>query len=292
MKNNCIPLIMVHTGNQPYLKRVIKLAESYGNKVILLGDKSNRKFCKEWCDCSELVSDKLLEFRKKYIHMSTLPIEFERFCFERHFLILEYVRRHKICSFVRIDSDLLIYRKVTQEEFSNCECSGWWDEKCDSALQHFSFYTKRKMEEFVDFCIYCYSESRMIEQLENRWKGFLKEKKMGGNTDMLIQCYWFQTFNGWRNDYGDESVLFLGEGEGIDERFGAQLISFVGSIPYFNGRQLSLIHAGGGSKVYIKPLAKKKANASLYKFALYEARILQKMHELKCKILKNNGTHQ
>src|SRR4029079_8061676 len=53
-------------------------------------------------------------FRDVYVHASTNPLEFERFCFERWFLIDALVRDEGWTRFVHADSDLMFYSDIAQ----------------------------------------------------------------------------------------------------------------------------------------------------------------------------------
>jgi hypothetical protein len=51
-------------------------------------------------------------FRDVYVHASTNPVEFERFCFERWFLLDALVKEQGWTRFVHADSDLMFYAEI------------------------------------------------------------------------------------------------------------------------------------------------------------------------------------
>lgn len=282
-----LPLIIVHKGKQPYLKKVIHLAESYGNRVILLGDESNKTFCHEWYNCNEYSSEKLAEFNSKYIHMSTLTEEFERFCFERHFYILDFVQKKDINAFVEMDSDVLLYRHFVQDDYMNCTWSGTWNGKGESVSPHFSFFTKKKLADFVDFCLELY-EQPLLEKLEKRWIYFLDNKLAGGNCDMTALYFWMQMNQDGKNDFSDEHYINLGDGNEKEKDNKLKIVRpyFRRGIPYVGLEQIYLIHACGWTKVFIAPLSKKRNIYLAYWSVIFKARILTKLHLIKCKLLR------
>lgn len=122
-------IILIHKWRQEYVKYSLQQLLQYTSvdNIILLTDdvESSRKFYN-----IPIIFDSIdryftiaKEFEKYYIHRSKNTFEFELFCFQRWFILLEYVKAHNISRFLHIDSDVLIVdnlEKITKnsEDFN------------------------------------------------------------------------------------------------------------------------------------------------------------------------------
>lgn len=109
----------VHRGNPFYLKySLAQSGERFPDaRLVLLGDASNRPlavlaehhFLADYLNGAE-------DFESRYIHMSPNSRAFELFCFQRWFVIAEFVMRHRVTGPVLyLDSDVLVYEDVFLE---------------------------------------------------------------------------------------------------------------------------------------------------------------------------------
>ena len=188
---------MVHMGNQQYARYVTeKAAES--NTVYVIGDKSNQELDRitnvEWCDAESLISEQLQHFREIYVHMSSNDYDYERICFERHFLVYNLAQKLHISQLAMIDSDLLIYGRVNdllagiQEDFDAALC---WNDKQGpmawSASPHFSVWTIEALEDFISYTNSLYSDP---EKLKEKWTWHQENHMPGGICDMTALFLW------------------------------------------------------------------------------------------------------
>ena len=104
------PIIFIHKGLSSYLwcslwQCHLRNPEA---EIVLIGDRDpNLKYV-----TFEPISrhaHAASEFRRAYIHASTNGLEFERFCFERWFLLNSLVQQREWKRFVHADSDLMFY---------------------------------------------------------------------------------------------------------------------------------------------------------------------------------------
>jgi hypothetical protein len=110
-----IPVILIHKGYQDYLGCAINQALK-NNPVHLIGDASppiihdSFKFSNlnEYClECDE--------FRSHYEHLNTTPVEFEIFCYQRWFILKNFMLRNNLDKIFYIDSDVLLFANMTTE---------------------------------------------------------------------------------------------------------------------------------------------------------------------------------
>lgn len=182
-ENVDIPIIIVHKGNHFYLKKVIKQIRLFNknNPIYLLGDKYNKKTK----DVNHyFISDYFLsakEFEKKYIHMSSNLYGYELFCFQRWFIINEFVNEKKLHNFLCLDSDVLIYCNISEFfseylKYDHTTCSGW--------VPCFSLFSSISIHKFCNYITELYTKPEYISRLKQRYNNEFYRKKPGGNSDM------------------------------------------------------------------------------------------------------------
>lgn len=186
------PLVFIHTGQQRYLKKVIKLAEKYQNKVYLVGDKSNRKYCSNWVDSNELEINKYFEFEKIYRHMSTNRIEFETGCIKRYYLLYAFMNKMNIDSCFMMDSDVCVYSNLENLDFEEYDVAcGVVDNGIPNtwcASPHSSFWKKEALKNYL---IYLYELYRNKDcRLEKIWGYHQRNNLSGGISDMVLLRLW------------------------------------------------------------------------------------------------------
>ena len=280
-----IPVIVVHKGCQEYLRTCINYATDHGHRVVLIGDQSNVQLAGDkavWVDHSELESDKQKEFVSLYKHMSTNPYGYEKFCFERHFLAYEYVKKMGIDQFFIMDSDVLLgstgkngeqlLDKVLSSDVALC----WSENQSNmswSASPHFSFWRAESLQSFIGYLIDVYKNNDEKLQKKNEWH--IKNKVDGGICDMTLLYLWINdsekkaiNFCSKDNtDLGVENILRRKEEERYIINDGLEKICFIDGIPCFqrsDNREFIpafVIHAQGDCKRYMGMLSKGKYSA-------------------------------
>lgn len=188
-----IPIIIVHRGNQKYLHYSIDCATKSGNRVILLGDDSN-KGLGEWYDIKQFSSDKYEEFKKSYVHMSSNPEKFELICFERFFRTLEFAIKYSFDRIIMMDSDICLYDTVddifTDVDFA-CSMPIQKHEWQWIASAHFSYWTVDALKKYIEYLIDMYKEH--LDILEQKWNWHKKTGTPGGICDMTLLYQFCQT---------------------------------------------------------------------------------------------------
>jgi hypothetical protein len=163
-----LPVIFVHRGDSDYLEHSLWQAKQYNDRVILIGDSTNRHFeGVEHFDMEGYLKEAEL-FAKSYVHLSPNPFSYELFCIQRWYVINEFVRRHNIERFFYCDSDVMVYCDMSKE-FSHADC--------DVALPsiegysgHNSFWSKNALNQFCHFVSLFYEKKENLHLWEERYR--------------------------------------------------------------------------------------------------------------------------
>ena len=182
---NTIPIIFVHRSNSIYLKYTLKQARYFNpdTPIYLLGDESNNQYNFVTHINIEDYFDSAREFSKHYVHMSFTPQKFEQFCFERWFIILDFVKKNKIETFLCLDSDVLLFSKSNEIHNKYKNFSFTMRGNGGAGLNYFS--SIEALEEFCEYTTSHYINPQHFHTLELNWAGY-QERKHGGVCDMLL----------------------------------------------------------------------------------------------------------
>lgn len=187
MNDSKVTIIVVHRGNQGYLRDALQCARSAGNEVVLIGDESNSKDC-NWIDFKDCQSEEYLYFSNIYEHMSSNPYKFELICFERYFLTYEYMKKNHLTDCVMMDSDVCLYEKITQETFKEADLAISIPEQKTkysmSASAHFSYWKIEVMKEMLEFLISSYKNK--LPEIYEKWDWHREKGAPGGICDMTL----------------------------------------------------------------------------------------------------------
>lgn len=173
-----VPVIIIHKGNQEYFLKVVVQATKNQNHVIVLEDSLISEYSK-----------KADEFRVLYEHLSTNNPEIELMCFNRWFILREFMVAQGIDRCLHLDSDVMLYANAEQE-FNKFE-------QFEFTLSHGccgsnSFFTLRGLSGFCDFVFKTYSNKNSYdyEKIASHYHIRQKHGLGGGVCDMtLLQNY-------------------------------------------------------------------------------------------------------
>ena len=187
-----LPIVFIHRSNSAYLKYILSQAQASNPRspVILIGDRSN--------DCYDFVVHREIddffqgaaEFEKVYTHFSTQPPSFELICFQRWFILRDFLLANKISRCLYLDSDMMLYTDVTQDS----EKFAHFDFTLAHQINGCIFFLNRveALEEFCQFLMDVYNKKdrylydRMVAHYAVRRRHGLK----GGVCDMTaFQMY-------------------------------------------------------------------------------------------------------
>jgi hypothetical protein len=110
-----IPVILIHKGYSDYLKYTI-LQSIKNNYTYLISDTNpninENNF--QYVNMDEYNST-FNNFKKNYVHLSTNPHDYELFCYQRWFILLEFMKQKQLDVVFYIDSDVLLFVDVNKE---------------------------------------------------------------------------------------------------------------------------------------------------------------------------------
>ncbi|TWU58853.1 hypothetical protein Poly51_16330 [Rubripirellula tenax] len=112
-----MPIIFVHSGWAEHLYIATRQARlsNPDAEIVLIGDRDNRLM--KWPTSHHLVDDYAVgvdRFRSNYVHRSPNPPSFETFCFERWFVVAQWMQTHDVDRAWVCDSDLMIYSNLSE----------------------------------------------------------------------------------------------------------------------------------------------------------------------------------
>jgi hypothetical protein len=184
-----IPIIIVHKGDSFYLSPVLEQIRLFNpeNQIYLITDIAKKKYdFVNYCNIEDYM-DRANEFEKKYIHLSSNTYSYELLCFQRWFIILDFVTRHQIENFLHIDSDVLLYCNVNDvfRKYIGCDFTTCGESGPSSSLFNIVSLTK-----FCDFITSIYDENKK-NRLFDFYQSYVNKKGIGGVCDM-VAFSWYQ----------------------------------------------------------------------------------------------------
>lgn len=164
-----IPVIFVQSGNLDCLKDALIQAKKFNERVILIGDDSNRYHAYdgiEYYPISEYNKSSNY-FSRIYRHMSKVPYEKEFGRFARWFVLEEFTKANNVPIFFYAESDVMLYCDISSEyntNFNGCDlavelhhgfCNGlvsYWNTKTISSFCFFlnQFYEDKLQMDILE----------------------------------------------------------------------------------------------------------------------------------------------
>jgi hypothetical protein len=172
------PIIVVHTGGRSgsyphFLDCALKQAHFSNpeSRIILLGDAGNKR-CPafvEHYDVSGYIRT-AEEFARVYRHLSSNSYDFELFSFQRWFILLEFVKKHRLERFMHIDSDVLVYSDFGKEaDFMHCLEK--YDIGIDGMILPHFFNNISVLDKFCRFAVKSYNDKKFLDRIEEKYRG-------------------------------------------------------------------------------------------------------------------------
>lgn len=182
-----VPVILIHRGNHGHYKKVINQARIYNEKVYAIGDcvPPSNCYIADYYQGAE-------EFNSVYEHLNTNSRPAELICFQRWFILRDFMDTHGIQACLHIDSDVMLYA-VAHHEFQKFS-------QFDFTLSHRccgsnSFFTLHGLKRFCDFLMYFYHDKSSYEYERITAHFHIRQKHglPGGVCDMtLLEYYSYQ----------------------------------------------------------------------------------------------------
>lgn len=185
-----ISILIVHLGNTFYLAPVLRQLRLFNptSRICLISDESTTIYdFVEHYDIN-LYSDGLRRFEDIYKHMSSNPYKYELFCFQRWFVINDFVKAHQIQDFLCLDSDVLFYSNV-DDIFKRY--IGYDFTICNKLGPGCSLFNAHSIKSFCDYMTSMYTSSSCLNKMNNLYKEITEKKQLGGICDMTA-FIWYQ----------------------------------------------------------------------------------------------------
>ncbi|MBN2640714.1 MAG: hypothetical protein JXR78_03590 [Victivallales bacterium] len=184
-----IPIIFIHQGYSSYLEFSLRQARYFcpDSEIILLGDDSN--------DCFDFIThinihdfhESADAFAAVYKHCSTNPYSYELFCFQRWFILEEFIRKSgKYDQVFVCDSDVLLYSdidKLAKRYWQDYELGLiiYSDDKYSIGI---SYCTETVLNRFCEFTTRQYTEDNNFSRIQARWDEIVSSGQPGSYCDM------------------------------------------------------------------------------------------------------------
>ncbi len=194
-----IPVVLIHKGaSERYpLETVLRQSRKWGNETILLGDEQ-----------VGLYGNSAAEFAAHYEHMSGNHQAFEQFCFQRWFILHEWMEKNNVPIAFYQDSDVLLYCNVTEEYPLWGRDYAFTLSKGTSPAT--SYFTAPGLSCFLDFVRDVYvNHNALYAELRRIYEEMQTQELPGGICDMTL----FKFFR--------EQVIHVSVGEMSDIKEGA-----------------------------------------------------------------------
>lgn len=195
-----VPVVMVHGSggvcpgvDQSYLPIVLRQAQEYNERVILLGDAANSHLEVEHHHYSDFYGEAQRFFDEEYIQYSTYKVGYDRFCMGFYFILKEFMQAHNFDVISNNDSDVMIYCDMTEEEqklpkdyLLACCIPLYQPPFRWTASTHTSFITLEAIREICDFIHRVYTTPWGLEKIRSKWDFQVEHSLPGGICDMTM----------------------------------------------------------------------------------------------------------
>ncbi len=194
-----IPVIIAHFSGTPnYLKFALESAANFNNKVVLIGDDTNKNFWKNHWDATLVKLDKFQDFQKYYFQMSDYSKNYEMAFWKRMFVLENWMKENDYKNIFLLDSDVMTFANYSAEVYpiltDNCiaalmkpknQENFMWASSC-----HFSYWTLEGLEDFTNFCIEAYSNKSILDKLKTKYQWHNDNDMPGGISEMTLLYLW------------------------------------------------------------------------------------------------------
>jgi hypothetical protein len=256
---NNLPVILIHRGHHSYVQCAINQAVFMNNSVIVISNCT-------YDNCINAPIESLLNtssvFSKFYTPLSTLG-DYELFCFQRWFILYEYMKNNNLREVFYIDSDVLLYTDVSKELDFFRNYIFTLVLKSVGCSSYFSF---EGLTNVCDFMLGLYQNQNSYEfhKIASHFEIRQRFGLSGGVCDMTLLEY----FGRYRCANGVGEMTFIRDGAVYDHNIndkdsfydfdGVKKFTFTDHLPYCHNSfinklvQFKSIHFQGGSKALME----------------------------------------
>lgn len=255
-----IPVIFIHNGSQDYFRMALEQARKHCSEVFSIStDNSYSTLITD-----RVVSQDALEFRSLYQHLSTNSYEIELMCFQRWFVLRDFMVNKGIDLCLYIDSDVLLYVDPGKayEPFAQFDYT-----LAHGTSGHTSYWTLEGLKKLCSFLLDTYRNkaSYDYEKIASHYQVRQKHGLTGGVCDMTLLQYHAAKFGG---RVGEMMHILNGttfdhninvEDQDFEMRNGKKAILFENGLPYgtqknYGKIRFNTLHCQGPAKSIIPTL--------------------------------------
>ena len=133
------------------------------------------------------------EFARRYVHMHHGNPVYESFCFQRWFILLDYMTTNGVDSALYLDSDVLLYSPLSDISLAyggeTIECgysipNQSYESHEWHASGHASYWTKPALESLCDFLLESFTAEKYLAVYREKWEWQQRSGVRGGVSDM------------------------------------------------------------------------------------------------------------
>ncbi len=166
MKN--IPILIVHKGDSFYLEEVLRHVRLFNpeNRICLISDPSTNHYDFVEHFNIEMYMESAKAFEARYVHLSINPYDYELICFQRWFIIKDFIEQQNLEHFLCLDSDVLMYCNIneTLSSLVNYDFT-----VCDKMGLGVNLFNKRSIVAFCSFMMDEYADQEKAQALKNKY---------------------------------------------------------------------------------------------------------------------------
>lgn len=181
-----LPALFICQGDREHLKFSLLQARisNEAGGVILLGDRSTESL-------HNIAHFNLFDFYRSasrfarhYKHLSSNNHFVELFCFQRWFVLLDFMIQHSLDRVFHLDTDVLLYDDLesTCRDFQNTDFTFQKMTSGHSCLVN----SVQALQKLCDFMLNYYVDSKKLHSLESKFQEHLKGGGVGGISDMYL----------------------------------------------------------------------------------------------------------
>lgn len=258
-----LPIIFVHKGDSFYLKYALQNAKKFNpnSRIILIGEGVT-----EYPDFVEYYrmedySVKRNKFISVYKHLSTNSEIIERFCFERWFVLNEFLSKQKIPRCLTVDSDVLLFEDVTKDSKNYSKYAFTLSNKSSGGFMFIN--SVKAIESFCTFVYNAYTDKKLKHVFFGWYENYKKTSTIGGGVNDMLAFE--EYYKASRQKIGDITDIINGatydaminnpqkgfEMDGILKK-----VVFENGLPYafFKGKKVRMkcLHFQGPTKFFMK----------------------------------------
>ncbi|MCA1990566.1 MAG: hypothetical protein LDL41_00750, partial [Coleofasciculus sp. S288] len=257
-----IPIIIIHLAEREHLRWILAQAREFNphSNIILIGDYTSKHY--NFIEHEEIGNyfQEALTFQKIYKHRSHNSFSYELFCFQRWFVLKQFMKTKGIEKCFCMDSDVMLYADIEEEQkkFADFDLALYqkWNPHCVFVN------SLKNLREFCSFLVELYTNSVKFKALELEFQDRIKNK-IGAICDMVA----FRSFRDLDpNRIGDLSLILnnstydnnINYSEGFEMSNARKNIQFIDNKPFCMHLELgkkirfNALHLQGYAKQYIQ----------------------------------------